>query len=434
MQATLERHSRQQLEKLEADLTQQLEQHRQSHLTLDLTRGKPGPEQLDLSNPLDGILQGRYHADNGDDLRNYGGIEGIPEARALFAEIMGVDQPEILVGGNSSLTTMYYCVLFALQQGVAGGGSAWRDEGQGSDIKFLAPCPGYDRHFAICQQLGIKLIPVAMLDDGPDMDQVEQWVAGDPLIKGIWCVPRFSNPTGTTYSPAVLKRLARLQSIAGANFRVFCDNAYAVHAWQDDAPAVANIMDTFKTEGSENSLYLFGSTSKMTFAGAGVSYVAMTEDNQRHFKQQLGIAQIGPDKINQLRHVKLLRDLAHVDALMKRHAALLKPRFDIVLKQLREGLEALDIAHWTEPKGGYFISFDTRPGLATTVVELAASVGVKLTPAGSTYPYGNDPHDSNIRIAPSFPALKDVGQAMSVFVVCVKLATIRQHLATMDPV
>ena len=273
------------------------------------------------------------------------------------------------------------------------------------------------------------MIPVALGDDGPDMDQVEALLRQDPLIKGIWCVPRFSNPTGIVYSSAVMQRLARLATIAGDNFRVFCDNAYAVHALVDDAPELDNVMDAFKQAGTEDSLYLFGSTSKITFAGSGVSFIAMSAANQPVFKQQLGICQIGPDKINQLRHVTFLRDSSGLHAHMLRHAALLKPRFDSVIKQLREGLDGWDIARWIEPKGGYFVSFDTRPGLAKTVVELAASAGVVLTPAGATFPYGDDPEDSNIRIAPSFPSLEDIEQAMKVFVVCVKLASVRQRLA-----
>lgn len=427
MHTTLDQLSRQQLETLESGLTRRWEEQQKAGLTLDLTRGKPSPEQLDLSNPLDGMLRGIYYAENGTDVRNYGGIEGIPEARALFAELIDVDPSEILVGGNSSLSLMYFCLLFALQQGVTGAGSAWQDDS--STIKFLAPSPGYDRHFAICQQLGIELLTVPMRDDGPAMDAVEKLVRDDPSIKGIWCVPRFSNPTGAVYSLEVLQRLARLPQIAGRHFRVFCDNAYAVHSLQEGAPTLPNIMELFKTEGNADALYLFGSTSKITFAGAGVSFVAMTGENQQHFTKHLGVVEIGPDKVNQLRHVKLLRDRAHVETLMRSHATLLQPRFDCVLKHLREALLPLDIARWSEPQGGYFITFDTRPGLAKQVVAMAASAGVKLTPAGATYPYGNDPEDRNIRIAPSYPSLKEIDQAMSVFVICVKLATIRQRLA-----
>ncbi len=415
------------LKVLEQELSQQLRQYREAGLKLDLTRGKPGPEQLSLSDELDGILQGNYRDGSGTDLRNYGGLDGIPEAKALFAEMMGVDASEILVGGNSSLTLMYFAVLFALYQGVAGSDSAWIK--QGDSVRFLAPVPGYDRHFSICQQLGIEMIPVDLGDAGPDMDEVEKLVARDPMIKGIWCVPRFSNPSGCVYSSATIKRLAQLPKIAGPHFRVFCDNAYAVHTLQADAPELDNVMASFKQAETADALYLFGSTSKITFAGAGVSFAAMTDNNLRSFKQQLLISQIGPDKINQLRHVRLLRDMAGIKRHMQGHAALLKPRFDIVLKHLSDGLGGLAIANWTEPKGGYFVSFDTRPGLAQKVVELAGSAGVVLTPAGATYPYGKDPRDSNIRLAPSFPSLEEIDKAMQVFVCCVKLATVQQLLA-----
>jgi aspartate/methionine/tyrosine aminotransferase len=428
MSTALDQADRPQLAELEQQLSAQLEHYRNAGLKLDLTRGKPGTEQLALSDALDGILEGVYRDSAGSDLCNYGCLDGIPEAKALFAEMMGVAPGEILIGGNSSLTMMYFAVLFALQQGVAGPDSAWAREN--GTIKFLAPVPGYDRHFAICQQLGIEMIPVALGDDGPDMDQVETLLREDPLIKGIWCVPRFSNPTGIVYSSEVVQRLARLASIAGDNFRVFCDNAYAVHALVADAPALDNVMAAFKQAGSEDSLYLFGSTSKITFAGSGVSFVAMSSANQATFKQQLGISQIGPDKINQLRHVKFLRDSHGLEAHMGRHAALLKPRFDSAIKQLREGLDGWDIARWIEPSGGYLVSFDTRPGLAKIVVGMAASAGVVLTPAGATFPYGDDPGDSNIRIAPSFPSLADIEQAMKVFVCCVKLATVQQRLAS----
>ena len=415
-----------QLAALEKALAQELEQHRCAGLNLDLTRGKPSPEQLALADALDGILEGDYRDSAGGDLRNYGGIDGIAEAKALFADLLGVGTDDILVGGNSSLALMHLCAMFALHLGAAGPGSAWRSEGQ--DIKFIAPCPGYDRHFAICEQLGIALLPVAMGQDGPDMDAVESLLRADPMIKGIWCVPRFSNPTGCVYSDAVLARLARLARLAGPNFRVFCDNAYAVHALTDDAPALGNVMQAFRDEGTTDALYLFGSTSKMTFAGAGVAFLAMSPRNLAHFKTQLGVSQIGPDKINQMRHVRFLRDRDGVQHLMARHAAILRPRFDSVGRHLREGLEGWDIASWTEPRGGYFVSVDTLPGLATAVVRLAASAGVKLTPAGATYPGGRDPQDRNIRIAPSFPRVDEIDRAMAVFVTCLKLASVRQRL------
>lgn len=411
-----------QLREWEATLAKEYEAFKAAGLNLDLTRGKPSADQLTLSNALDGILGGDFKDADGTDVRNYGGIDGIASAKALFAPVLGVGVDEIIVGGSSSLTLMYQAVQFAHEHGVAGS-DAWKKSGP---VKFLAPVPGYDRHFTVCEHFGIELIPVAMNEAGPDMDQVEALVAKDPQIKGIWCVPRFSNPSGIVYSDDVVERCARLGKIAGPGFRVFWDNAYAVHTLRDDAPALANIMDAAKRAGTADSIYIFGSTSKITFAGDGVSFMAASPANLKVFKHHLGFGQIGPDKVNQLRHVRFIRDGANLAALMQKHAALLKPRFDAVLTRL-QALKGL--GDWTEPQGGYFIAFDTRPGLARTVVKLAAEAGVKLTPAGATYPYGKDPQDRNIRLAPSFPKVEEIAKATDVFVTCVKLASVRQELA-----
>lgn len=417
----LDRASTAQLREWEAALAREYAAFQAAGLNLDLTRGKPSAEQLSLSDALDGILGGNYKDSDGTDVRNYGGLDGIASAKALFAPVLGVKVEETLVGGSSSLTLMYQAVEFAHLHGVAGS-PAWRN---GGEVKFLAPVPGYDRHFSVCEHLGIRLIPVAMTADGPDMDQVEALLKADPQIKGIWCVPRFSNPTGIVYSDAVVERCAQLGKIAGAGFRVFWDNAYAVHTLDDDAPQLANIMDACRRHGTEDSVYIFGSTSKITFAGAGTSFMGASPANLKVFKQHLGMSEIGPDKVNQLRHVKFLKDPEGIRALMQRHAALLKPRFDAVLTRL----EALrDFGAWTVPRGGYFVSFDSRPGLAKTVVKMAADIGVKLTPAGATFPYGEDPQDCNIRLAPSFPKLEEVAKTMDVFVICVKLASVRQAL------
>ena len=416
--------STEQLRALESELSEQYLAIKQQGLNLDLTRGKPGNEQLDLSNALLGDISEAARRDAS--LRNYGGLLGIPAARELFAPVLGTTVDETLVGGSSSLTLMYFAAHFAMHIGVDGPGSAWNTEGK---IKFLAPVPGYDRHFSVCETLGIELIPVALLDDGPDMDEVERLLKADPLIKGIWGVPRFSNPTGHVYSEAVVKRFAGLGKIAGKNFRIFWDNAYALHAIDDNAPTLANLMDACRAEGTEDSVYLFGSTSKITFAGAGISFAGMSKRNLSNFSGNLGMTQIGPDKINQLRHVEFLKDLDTLNALMQKHAALLKPRFDAVLKGLESGLAGTGMGEWTQPRGGYFISFNTRPGLAAEVVSMAADAGVKLTPAGATYPYGKDPEDRNIRIAPSVPTVADITAATEVFVTCVKLATVRQQLA-----
>ncbi|WP_019530706.1 aminotransferase class I/II-fold pyridoxal phosphate-dependent enzyme [Dasania marina] len=416
-----------QLRELEKSLSEQYLTFQTAGLNLDLTRGKPSAEQLSLSNTLDGILNGNYSDGSGTDLRNYGGLDGLPEAKQLFADMLGVQAQDILVGGNGSLPMMYFSLQTALSQGLAGKDSAWSLQGP---VKFLAPVPGYDRHFTASQHLGIELIPVAMNEYGPDMDQVEALVKSDPSIKGIWCVPRFSNPTGIVYSDDVVNRMAKLGHIAGDHFRIFWDNAYAVHVLDDQAPVLANLYEACKSAGTEDSVLIFGSTSKITFAGAGVGFMAASTSNLSALKDALGYSTIGPDKVNQYRHVKFLKDQATLTEHMKKHAAIMKPRFDAVLQQLKSELGDDDIASWTEPQGGYFISVDTRPGLAKQVIQLAAEAGVKLTPAGAPFPYGKDPQDSNIRIAPSFPSIEDLKQATAVFITCLKLATVRQALAS----
>lgn len=416
-----------QLRALESALADEYSAFQAAGLSLDLTRGKPNADQLALSDALDGILEGQYKDSKGTDLRNYGGLTGIPEARQLFADMIGVSPDEIMIGGNSSLTLMYFTVQTCMYQDFAGEGSAWHKGGK--TIKFLAPVPGYDRHFSVCQHLGVELIPVAMNDNGPDMDQVESLVKADPDIKGIWCVPRFSNPTGCVYADDVVARIAGLGSIAGENFRVFWDNAYAVHTLSDDAPELANIMDLCREAGTEDSVYIFGSTSKITFAGAGVAFIGGSPANLKSLEYHLGFTSIGPDKINQLRHVKFLQDRDNLKAHMQKHAAIMQPRFAAVLEKLDSELQGKGMGEWTRPLGGYFISFDSRPGLAREIIKLAAGAGVKLTPAGATFPYGNDPEDKNIRLAPTFPTVKELEKAMEVFVVCVKLASVRQVLA-----
>ncbi|MFQ3200002.1 MAG: DNA-binding transcriptional MocR family regulator [Zhongshania sp.] len=426
MTLQLDQATTEQLREWETTLTQEYQQFKASGLSLDLTRGKPSAEQLSLSDSINEILGDDLSNESGTDLRNYGGLDGIPECKRLFAQVLGVTPEETLIGGNSSLTLMYMAAQFGLYQGFGELAPSWISEG--GNTKFIAPVPGYDRHFSVCEHLGIELITVALNDDGPDMDAVEELLKNDPSIKGIWCVPRFSNPTGTVYSNNVVDRIAQLGKIASSNFRVFWDNAYAVHQLSEDAPEVANLMDNCRKYGTEDSVYLFGSTSKITYAGAGVAFAGMSKGNLKAFTHHLGMSQIGPDKINQLRHIRLLRDADGIKDHMSKHAAVLKPRFDIVLKHLREGLGESGMASWTEPQGGYFVSFDTLPGLAKEVVKLAAEAGVKLTPAGATFPYGKDPANSNIRIAPSVPSLDEIDRAMAVFVSCVKLASVKQRL------
>lgn len=395
------------------------------NLSLDLTRGKPSSDQLNLSDGMDGILKGNYKSQDGTDTRNYGGLEGLAEARQLGASILGVKASEVLAQGNSSLTLMFQALLHAVHFGFDGPESAWNRKGS---MKFICPVPGYDRHFTLCEQLGIEMLTVPMTADGPDMDAVETLVQTDPAIKGIWCVPKYSNPTGVIYSNAVVARIAGLGKIASPGFKVFWDNAYAVHDLGEPLP-LANLMELARAAGTENSVVQFASTSKITHAGAGVAFVAMSETNLKSFKQCLGAQSIGPDKVNQLRHLRFLPDLNALMQHMKQHADILQPRFDAVLTALEAAFAGTDLGQWEKPAGGYFVSFDTRPGCAKAVVKLAAEAGVKLTPAGATFPYGLDPEDRNIRIAPSVPTVAEVVGAMDVFITCVKLVAVRQQLA-----
>ncbi len=395
------------------------------NLKLDLTRGKPSAEQLNLSDSLDGILAGDYRSANGTDVRNYGGLDGIAEIKQLGADVLGVNTDEILAGGNSSLSLMFQAMSHAVQFGFEGENSAWKHT---EEPRFLCPVPGYDRHFTVCEQLGLEMIPVAMTANGPDMDQVERLVAEDSRIKGMWCVPKYSNPTGVVYCDETVERIAKLGQIASAGFKVFWDNAYAVHDLNEQPSALAPIMDFCRQLNTQDSVLQFASTSKITHAGAGVAFMAASPANLSSFKKMLGVSTIGPDKINQLRHARFLPDLAALHAHMQKHAAIIKPRFACVLKHLQEAFGDNDLGEWESAEGGYFISFDARPGLAKKIVQLAKDAGVVLTPAGATFPYGDDPLDRNIRIAPTVPSIEEVEAAMNVFVVCVKLASVRQAL------
>jgi len=425
---TLERLTQEELLALARELNDTYGQFREAGLALDLTRGKPSPSQLALADTLDtgDAGTGSFIATDGTDTRNYGGLDGLAEARALGAELLGVRPDEVIAGGNSSLTLMYLYLLNAWLYGPAGPGSAWRD---GGTTRFLCPVPGYDRHFAILEDLGIDMVNVRMTPDGPDMDQVESLVRDDPTLKGLWCVPKYSNPGGQTYSDSTVERLGRLGTIAGPHFRIMCDNAYAVHDLDDTPHELENIMDACRAQGTDDSLVLFASTSKVTRAGAGISFVAGSPVNLTAFRARLQTLTIGPDKISQLRHVRFLRDLDGVRAHMRKHAAILRPKFDLVQRRLSEALDGKGMGRWSAPRGGYFVSFDALPGLAGRIISLAEDAGVKLTPAGATFPYGRDPDDSNIRLAPTFPDLDDLDQAMRVFTVCVQLATVTQRLS-----
>lgn len=422
--------SKEQLSDLVAHLSSQYEEVKASGLTLDLTRGKPGQDQIELCTRLDGILAGNFKLQDGTDARNYGGIAGIPEARALGAEVLNAKPEEVIAGGNSSLTMMYQYVEAAYFFGLCDEGSGWSAEAASKNgkIKFLCPVPGYDRHFTICESLGIEMIPVPMNDDGPDINVIRAKVQSDPLIKGIWCVPRFSNPSGQCYSDAIVAALAELPAQAGAHFRILWDNAYSVHDIYDDGPTIAPLLKIATELGHADNVVMFASTSKITFAGGGISWLASSPAGVAAFLKRHGTMAIGPDKVNQLRHVRLLPDLATIKALMRKHAAILQPKFEAIQQRLNDDLGGLEIAEWTQPRGGYFVSFDCLPGLAGKVVSLTAEAGVKLTAAGATWPYGDDPKDSNIRLAPSFPKLAEVKEAIGIFTLCVRLATARHLL------
>lgn len=431
----LEAISTEALRTLEARLSDEHAALSRKGLHLDLTRGKPGTDQLELSNVLDGILQGDYRAEDGTDVRNYGNLLGIPEARRLGGLIMDIEPELVLAGGNSSLLLMYLYVETAHLFGAAGPDSSWRDEAESADeraqarVKFLCPVPGYDRHFTICESLGIEMIAVPMLETGPDMDKVEACVRSDPLVKGIWCVPKYSNPTGITYSAEVVARFAQLGNIAGPHFRIMWDNAYAVHDLASPGDELANIVPLVRKAGTEDSLVIFASTSKITYAGGGVAYLATSAANLQVFERRLSAMIVSFDKVNQLRHARLLPDMDALHRQMRRQSELVHPRFEHVLSALERELGGSGLAEWTRPHGGYFISVDVIPGLARETVALAGKSGLELTPAGSTYPLGHDPQDQNIRIAPTFATPDEIDRAMDVFVLCVKLAAVRQRLA-----
>ena len=390
-------------------------------LTLDMTRGKPSPEQLDLSmEMLTGDISRKYRSPSGVDCRNYGGLDGIREAKILFAEYLEVAADEIIIGDNASLKMMHDTIMGAMVYGVADGDQPWSKL---SKIKFLCPSPGYDRHFAVCQYLDIEMIPIAMDEHGPDMDTIEELVASDEAIKGIWCVPKYSNPTGITYSDAVVNRLASMQTKA-KDFRIFCDNAYSVHHFSDVHDPLKNFLSACKEAGNPDRVYLFGSTSKISFAGSGVAMMAASRKNIEFILGKMQFQTIGPNKLNQLRHVLFFKDVAGIEAHMKKHAAILKPKFDAVLDVLDKELAGVEIASWSRPNGGYFISIDTLGGCARDVIKKAAAAGVKLTPAGAPFPYGKDPDDRNIRIAPSFPSAADVKTAMELVAICMQVVSI----------
>jgi DNA-binding transcriptional MocR family regulator len=388
-------------------------------LSLDLTRGKPSAEQLDLAEPLLALPGVGVHADaSGIDVRNYGGLDGLPQLRSIFAELLGVPVAQLLAQGNASLTLMYDTVVQALLFGVPGSPHKWSAE---EHITFVCPVPGYDRHFAICEELGIRMVTVPMTPDGPDAEAVAALVADDPSVKGMWVVPTYSNPDGAVVSEAVARRLVSMPT-AAPDFRIFWDNAYAVHHLTEHETKSANAIDLAAEAGNPDRVFVYASTSKISFAGAGVAFFASSPANVDWFRKHLAFRSIGPDKVNHLRHALFFRDAQGVREHMRRHRDVLAPKFSAVAQILTSRLGDLGVATWTEPQGGYFVSLDVVPGTASRVVELAKGAGIALTPAGATFPYGKDPDDRNIRLAPSMPPLAEVRVAMDGVATCVLLA------------
>ncbi|EST10561.1 aminotransferase class I/II-fold pyridoxal phosphate-dependent enzyme [Sporolactobacillus laevolacticus] len=413
------------LVELYSRLEEKYGEFKNKNLSLDMSRGKPSPDQLDLSSGLFDILNTRtMDVVDHIDIRNYGGVDGIQEAKDLFAEILHVRPTEVIVGGNSSLTIMYDTISRALLKGVIDSDSPWEKLPK---VKFLCPSPGYDRHFAICESLNIEMITIDMLDDGPDMNKIEELVSKDDAIKGIWCVPKYSNPEGIIYSDEVVNRFATMETKA-KDFKIFWDDAYTVHHLTNEQPHLKNILQACKDAGHPNRVFIFASTSKITFPGSGVAAMAASEENIQFILKQLSAQTIGPDKINQLRHVRFLKNLDHINEHMKKHAELIKPKFDLVLLELDSQLRDNNIASWSKPKGGYFISLNTLDGCAAEVVKRAAEAGVKLTKAGATFPYGKDPRDRNIRIAPTYPSIAELKVAIDVLCLCVQMVSIKKLL------
>ena len=414
---------------LKAALEEEYKTMESKGLNLNMARGKPGFSQLALSMPMLNVISGDSDMRTvlGNDTRNYGDLDGIGECRRLMAAMMSVEKDNVLVCGNSSLNIMYDTVSRSVTHGVLGS-TPWCKL---DNVKFLCPVPGYDRHFKITEHFGIEMINIPLHEDGPDMDMVEEYVNNDPAVKGIWCVPKYSNPTGISYSDEVIRRFANLKP-AAEDFRIFWDNAYCIHhLYEDTQDEILNILDECTKAGNPDMVYIFASTSKISFPGSGVSAIATSIANRKFIESNMTIQTIGHDKINQLRHARFFGDINGLNAHMTKHAELLRPKFEAVLDTLETELGGLEIGSWIKPRGGYFISFDALPGCAKAIVAKCKALGVVLTGAGATYPYGNDPLDSNIRIAPSFPTPEEMKTASEVFALCVKLASVEKLLAAM---
>lgn len=405
-----------------AALSEAYERYKAQGLSLNMARGKPAKEQLDLVSGLLTVLSAPEDClDGALDVRNYGEVGGIPSAKRLFAELLGTKPEEIFVGGNASLSLMYDLISKAYTHGLRHSERPW---GKEAVVKFLCPAPGYDRHFRISQSFGMELITVPMTADGPDMDAVEQAVR-DPAVKGMWCVPKYSNPDGIIYSDRTVERIAKLRP-AAPDFALMWDNAYCIHEIFGEFVPFRDILTLCRDAGSPDMVYEFASTSKITFPGAGVAVMAASAENQKYLQALIGVQTISYDKVNQLRHVRFLRDRAHTLALMRQHAAILAPKFQAVLDALDSQIAPLGIAAWTRPKGGYFVSCNAMSGTAKRTLALCAEAGVVMTAAGATFPYGIDPADSNIRIAPSLPPVEELRQAMEIFCVCLRLAALER--------
>ncbi|MEC7106382.1 MAG: aminotransferase class I/II-fold pyridoxal phosphate-dependent enzyme [Pseudomonadota bacterium] len=417
--------SKEQLQALEQAWSAELDAISGANQQLDLSRGKPGVEQLALSDGLETMIAGDYISIDGTDTRNYGGLMGIAEARALGAQIMDVPADEIMAAGNSSLNLMHLVLHTATDLGLWGDERKWRNSNK---IKVLTPVPGYDRHFVLCEHFGMEMINIPMLATGPDMQRAAELAAADANIKAIWCVPKYANPTGCTYSADTVKFMAELPKLAAAeDFVVLWDNAYAVHHFEQPGDSLASIRDAAATAATSEHIVQFASTSKITFAGGGVGFVSAASNVLQSLSVHLSVQTVGPDKVNQLRHARFLS--GRIAEHMEQHATILRPKFALVDRMLSEQLGALDIANWTKPNGGYFISLDVLPGLAQKVVAMAKTAGLVLTPAGATFPYGIDPEDRNVRIAPTFGSLSELQGAMQILTLCVKLASARHLLA-----
>ena len=396
-------------------------------LKLNMARGKPGFTQLDLCEPMLDIINSASDMKTmmGNDTRNYGDLDGIGECRRLMADMMSVKKENVIVCGNSSLNVMYDTISRSFTHGV-NGSTPWFKLDK---IKFLCPVPGYDRHFKITETFGFEMINIPLYDDGPDMDMVEEYVNNDSAVKGIWCVPKYSNPTGISYSDEVVRRFAALKP-AAEDFRIYWDNAYCIHhLYEDTQDEILNILDECEKAGNPNMVYIFSSTSKISFPGSGVSAIASSVENIDYILSRMTVQTIGHDKINQLRHARFFKDIDGLNAHMKKHAELLRPKFAAVLDALDSEIAGLEIGSWIKPRGGYFISFNSLPGCAKAIVSMCKDLGVVMTGAGATFPYGKDPEDSNIRIAPTFPSVEEMKEAAEVFVLCVKLVSVNKLLA-----